>query len=115
MADVKRAYRQLAMDIHPDHAGPASLQTFLAVKAAYEWIVAHPSFGRSSSALPVVGQPPPRGVPRRPCRPCPAERRLRPRHEATGPADGGTGRASAPARRETERPVTFASGAVSCR
>jgi curved DNA-binding protein CbpA len=43
-AEVKRAYRRLAMDIHPDHAGSASLQTFLAIKAAYEWIVAHSSF-----------------------------------------------------------------------
>ena len=41
LADVKRAYRRLAMHFHPDHAGPGSLQTFLAVKAAYEWIVAH--------------------------------------------------------------------------
>ena len=41
LADVKRAYRRLAMHFHPDHAGPGSLQTFLAVKTAYEWIVAH--------------------------------------------------------------------------
>ena len=32
LADVKRAYRRLAMHFHPDHAGPGSLQTFLAVK-----------------------------------------------------------------------------------
>jgi curved DNA-binding protein CbpA len=56
MADVKRAYRQLAMDVHPDHAGPASLQTFLAVKAAYEWIVAHPSF--RSVFQRATGRPP---------------------------------------------------------
>jgi hypothetical protein len=38
LADVKRAYRRLAMRVHPDHAGTASLQAFLAVRAAYEWI-----------------------------------------------------------------------------
>ena len=41
IADVKRAYRRLAMHFHPDHAGPGSLPTFMAVKTAYEWIVAH--------------------------------------------------------------------------
>jgi hypothetical protein len=41
--EVKRAYRRLAMHVHPDHAGNGSGQTFVAVKAAYEWIVAHPS------------------------------------------------------------------------
>jgi molecular chaperone DnaJ len=46
VADVKRAYRRLAMDAHPDRAGSGGLQRFLAIKAAYEWIVARPSFGR---------------------------------------------------------------------
>src|SRR4029450_9235986 len=41
LADVKRAYRRLAMRVHPDHAGSGSLQSFLAMKAAYEWIVGH--------------------------------------------------------------------------
>jgi curved DNA-binding protein CbpA len=41
MADVRRAYRRLAMHFHPDHAGPGSLQAFLALQTAYEWIVAH--------------------------------------------------------------------------
>jgi hypothetical protein len=41
--DVKRAYRRLAMRVHPDRAGSGDLHTFLAVKAAYEWIIAHPS------------------------------------------------------------------------
>jgi hypothetical protein len=44
LADVKRAYRRLAMRVHPDHAGSRSLQSFLAIKAAYDWIVAHRSF-----------------------------------------------------------------------
>lgn len=42
LAEVKRAYRRLAKQSHPDHAGSGSLETFLAVKAAYEWIEAHP-------------------------------------------------------------------------
>ena len=41
LADVKRAYRRLAMHFHPDHAGPGSLPTFMALKATYEWILAH--------------------------------------------------------------------------
>ena len=41
LADVKRAYRRLAMHFHPDHAGPGSLPIFMAVKSAYEWIVTH--------------------------------------------------------------------------
>ena len=40
--EVKRAYRRLAMRVHPDRAGSGDLQTFLAVKAAYESIVADP-------------------------------------------------------------------------
>lgn len=68
-AAVKRAYRRLAMHFHPDHAGPGSLKTFLAVKAAYEWIVAHPTFAlpgdrrpgsvpRTAVARPARGAPP---------------------------------------------------------
>ena len=51
-ADVKRAYRRLSMRFHPDRAGPGSLQTFLAVKAAYEWIVAHPSLAEPGDRRP---------------------------------------------------------------
>ena len=56
LADVKRAYRRLAMHFHPDHAGSGSLPTFMAVKTAYEWIVAHqPRAGlRPSSPRPGV-------------------------------------------------------------
>jgi DnaJ domain len=43
LAEVKHAYRRLAPRLHPDQAGNGSVQTFLAVKTAYEWIVAHPS------------------------------------------------------------------------
>ena len=51
-ADVKRAYRRLSMRFHPDRAGPGSLRTFLAVKAAYEWIVANPSLGEPGDRRP---------------------------------------------------------------
>lgn len=55
MADVKRAYRRLAKHFHPDHAGPGSLRTFMAVKTAYEWIVAHaPPMAPPPSPAPAV-------------------------------------------------------------
>jgi hypothetical protein len=41
LPEVKRAYRRLAMDHHPDRAGSGNVETFLAVKAAYEAIVAN--------------------------------------------------------------------------
>jgi DnaJ domain len=47
IAEVKRTYRRLAMHVHPDRAGSGSLQTFLEIKAAYEWIVAHRSLAGS--------------------------------------------------------------------
>ena len=56
LADVKRAYRRLAMHFHPDHAGPGSLPTFMAVKSAYEWIVAHQP--RAGSAIVAQAQRP---------------------------------------------------------
>jgi hypothetical protein len=53
LSEVKRAYRRLAMDHHPDRAGSGDLETFLAVKAAYESIVANrSSFARRSVAEP---------------------------------------------------------------
>ena len=55
LAEVKRAYRRLSMRFHPDRAGPESLQAFLAVKAAYERIVAHPSFAVPGDRRPSSG------------------------------------------------------------
>ena len=52
LADVKRAYRRLAMHVHPDRAGSGSLQRFLEVKAAYEWIVAHRSLAEPGDRRP---------------------------------------------------------------
>jgi hypothetical protein len=52
IADVKRAYRRLAMHLHPDRGASGDLQTFLAVKAAYDWIVAHPSFAGPGQRRP---------------------------------------------------------------
>jgi hypothetical protein len=67
--DVKQAYRRLAMRFHPDRAGAQGVAAFLDLKAAYEWIVAHPSLGepgdrrrgfvtRTRAARPVRGTRP---------------------------------------------------------
>jgi hypothetical protein len=74
--EVKRAYRRLAMHFHPDHAESGSLRTFLAVKAAYEWIVAHPAYARStdrraSSAARATVARPVRRAPPASARPAP--------------------------------------------
>ena len=37
--DVKRAYRRLVKENHPDAAGEAALPRFLAIQAAYDRIV----------------------------------------------------------------------------
>lgn len=76
LAEVKRAYRRLAMNFHPDRAGSESLETFLAIKAAYEWILAHPSSadpraGRPGPARPTTGTYRVRSAPRTPARPAP--------------------------------------------
>ncbi len=86
LAEVKRAYRRLAMDSHPDRAGSGKLETFLAVKAAYEWIVAHPSFvapgdRRRGSVRPAT-------TTRRPRRPAPMAARPAP---ATAPRSSWPG------------------------
>ena len=52
LSDVKRAYRRLAMHLHPDRAGTGSVQTFLAIKAAYEWIVDHPTLTEPGNRRP---------------------------------------------------------------
>lgn len=45
--EIKRAYRRLVMRYHPDLVGDGSLADFLAVKAAYEALLADPG-----SAMP---------------------------------------------------------------
>jgi hypothetical protein len=92
--DVKRAYRRLAMDVHPDHAGPASVPTFVALKAAYEWIVAHRSFGepgdRRPGAVPrTTDARPARTVPPRPSSAAPAAAPVAPMAPVGGSWPGG--------------------------
>ena len=53
LMEVKRAYRRLAMDHHPDRQGSGDVETFLAIKAAYESIVAN----RSTFAYRSVVEP----------------------------------------------------------
>jgi hypothetical protein len=50
-ADIKRAYRRLVKRLHPDRAGDGRLAEFLAIKAAYERLLA-----RKRNAMP-VGRP----------------------------------------------------------
>jgi hypothetical protein len=42
------------MRVHPDRATSGDLQTFLAVKAAYEWIVAHPRVAEPGDRPPAT-------------------------------------------------------------
>src|SRR6266542_3130679 len=39
-AEIKRAYRRMAKQYHPDSAGPKALPRFLAIQAAYETLLA---------------------------------------------------------------------------
>lgn len=76
--DVKRAYRRLAKQFHPDSAGGAATSRFLAVQAAYEALVASGGPGRSA------------GVGRRPPGPAAPGRRPSPGGRPAGTAGGAT-------------------------
>jgi curved DNA-binding protein CbpA len=54
LAEVKRAYRRLAKQHHPDSAGPATARRFIAIQAAYEAIMRASGRGaaKGSSAGP---------------------------------------------------------------
>jgi len=57
-AEVKRAYRRLAKASHPDAAGQAALDRFLAIQEAYEELTNRPRAGRagrSATARPGSG------------------------------------------------------------
>jgi curved DNA-binding protein CbpA len=74
LPEVKRAFRRLAMDFHPDRAGSEGLERFLAVKAAYEAILdrtafAEPGDHRPGSARPTRSTRPARTRPRAATRP----------------------------------------------
>ena len=76
--EIKRAYRQLAKENHPDAAGQAALPRFLAIQAAYEQL---------------VGDGPSKAVPRPPARPSSADPA---RADATHRAYGGRTRRTRP-------------------
>jgi len=56
VAEIRRAYRRLVKEHHPDSAGPAALQRFLSIQAAYEELVEGKArlrdVGRASSGTP---------------------------------------------------------------
>jgi hypothetical protein len=56
LAEVKRAYRRLAKENHPDTAGEAAIPRFLAIQAAYEALVGSDGRGRRR---PGVARPAP--------------------------------------------------------
>src|SRR6478736_5079047 len=76
--EIKRAYRQLAKENHPDAAGQQALPRFLAIQAAYEQL---------------VGDGPSKAVPRPPSRPSSADPA---RADATHRAYGGRTRRTRP-------------------
>jgi len=76
--EIKRAYRQLAKENHPDAAGQAALPRFLAIQAAYEQL---------------VGDGPSKALPRPPSRPSSADPT---RSDATHRAYGGRTRRTRP-------------------
>ncbi|HEX8025830.1 MAG TPA: J domain-containing protein, partial [Candidatus Limnocylindrales bacterium] len=54
-AEVKRAYRRLAKAYHPDSAGQAALDRFLAIQQAYELLASSPRAGRATKPTPGRG------------------------------------------------------------
>lgn len=46
--DIKRAYRRLMIELHPDTAGDGSLAEFLSVRTAYEALLVHPRYAMSN-------------------------------------------------------------------
>ncbi|HYO43288.1 MAG TPA: J domain-containing protein [Candidatus Limnocylindrales bacterium] len=57
--EIKSAYRRLAKKYHPDAAGERALPRFLAIQAAYEWLVDGEGHLRAAGIDP-TREPPPR-------------------------------------------------------
>jgi curved DNA-binding protein CbpA len=84
--EIRRAYRRLVKENHPDSAGEKALPRFLAIQAAYETLAGGPSIRRVGGRAAAT-----RPVPRDPWRADPDRART------TRDTSGGRGRAGRPA------------------
>ena len=91
LADVKRAYRRLAKQHHPDSAGPAAARRFIAIQAAYEAIVRASGRGTGSGSREGPGSDW-YGAAREAVREAARERTRRGRRAGPGPGQGAWGR-----------------------
>lgn len=109
-AEIKRAYRALAKQFHPDSAGPSALPRFLAIQEAYEILVgdgpgAGPRSARTGPTRPWSAE----AGPARATRDAYRSRRTRPSGgrqasgRATGDGPSGGGRRSARRERPPDR------------
>jgi curved DNA-binding protein CbpA len=91
LADVKRAYRRLAKQHHPDSAGPTAARRFITIQSAYEAIVraSGRQAGSGSSAGPGSDW---YGAAREAAREAAGERTRRGRRAGPGPGHGARGR-----------------------
>ena len=107
-ADVKRAYRALAKQFHPDSAGPSALPRFLAIQEAYEALTGDRAPGGAARAAARASSRPwtADSDRARATRDTYRARRTRP----TGGRPGGAGRAAGGARGADRPPGARPSG-----
>jgi hypothetical protein len=98
--EIRRAYRHLVKEYHPDSAGPAALPRFLAIQAAYE-LLAGGAAARRIAGRP-AGRPAARDATRRPSDPSAAPPGG---PAAAGGASGSTASTGGGKRRAGARPA----------